>query len=45
MIDGRLQLVTDDPHGASGHVDLRLAVSEPEQWMAALRAAGCVAAA
>jgi len=40
-VDHRLQIVSDDPHGATGHVDLRLAVAEPEKWLAALRDAGC----
>jgi len=39
--DDRLQITSDDPHGATGHVDLRLAVSEPDTWVAALRDAGC----
>ena len=43
--DGRLQIVTDSPHGATGHVDLRLAVADPERWVARLRAAGCTASA
>ena len=45
VLDGRLQLVTDAPHGATGHIDLRLAVADPERWFAMLRAAGCTASA
>lgn len=44
-LDGRLQIVTDQPHGATGHLDLRLAVAEPERWVAMLRAAGGATAA
>jgi len=32
---------SDDPHGATGHVDLRFTVAEPDTWLAALRDAGC----
>jgi len=43
-LDGaRLRLVSDDPPGAKGHVDLRLAVPDAEAWVAALREAGCPA--
>lgn len=45
VLDGGLQIVTDEPHGATGHIDMRLAVGDPEPWAAALRAAGCRAAA
>jgi hypothetical protein len=41
-LDGeRLRLVTDDPPGASGHVDVRVAVADAEQWVTTLREAGC----
>lgn len=41
-LDGeRLHLVTDDPPGARGHVDLRLSVDDAEKWLATLRDAGC----
>ena len=45
VLEGRLQIVTDQPHGATGHLDLRLAVADPERWTATLRAAGCASAA
>ena len=41
VVDHRLQIVSDDPHGATGHVDLRLAVRDAERWAATLRDAGC----
>lgn len=41
-LDGaRLRLVSDDPPGATGHVDLRLAVHDAERWVTTLREAGC----
>lgn len=45
VLESRLQIVTDAPHGATGHVDLRLAVADPERWVAWLRAAGAATAA
>ncbi|MBV8759427.1 MAG: hypothetical protein JO257_19220 [Deltaproteobacteria bacterium] len=41
ILEGRLQLVSDNPHGATGHIDLRIAVDDPETWASVLRAAGC----
>lgn len=41
-LDGeRLHLVSDDPPGATGHVDLRISVSDAQQWLTTLREAGC----
>jgi hypothetical protein len=36
----RLQLVTDEPLQADGHVDLRVAVAAPDAWLAKLVDAG-----
>jgi len=38
---GRLRLVSDDPPGARGHVDLRISVPDAERWLTTLREAGC----
>ena len=41
-LDGeRLHLVSDDPPGATGHVDLRISVPDALQWVTTLREAGC----
>jgi hypothetical protein len=37
---GRLQLVTDQPIGASGHLDMTFVVEDPAAWVRALRDAG-----
>lgn len=44
-VNHRLQIVSDDPHGATGHVDMRLAVPDAERWVATLHEAGCRLAA
>lgn len=43
--DGRLAIVTDEPVGATGHLDVRAGVPDPDAWLDALRAAGCPPAA
>jgi type II secretory pathway pseudopilin PulG len=41
-LDGaRLRLVSDDPPGATGHVDLRVSVPDAPRWLTTLRDAGC----
>ena len=45
ILDRKLHLRSDDPPGATGSIDFRVALPDPEGWVAALRAAGTRAAA
>jgi hypothetical protein len=37
---GRLRLSSDDPPGATGHIEWKIPVADPAAWVSALRAAG-----
>jgi hypothetical protein len=45
ITDGKLHLVSDSPPGATGHVDYRIAVPDPDRWVSTLCAAGAQPAA
>jgi hypothetical protein len=40
IVDNKLRLRTDEPPGASGSIDYRIPVRDPETWVGALTAAG-----
>ena len=44
-LDGKLHLQASDPPGATGSVDYRITVRDPDAWVAALTAAGARRAA
>jgi hypothetical protein len=45
ILDGKLHLQSSDPPGATGSVDYRVKLADPEKWVAALTAAGAKPAA
>ena len=45
VVDGRLHLQATDPPGATGSIDYRIPVRDPDAWVTALRAAGARTAA
>ncbi|MBA3391673.1 MAG: hypothetical protein H0T89_03465 [Deltaproteobacteria bacterium] len=44
IFDGRLHLYSTDPPGATGSIDYRVPIKDPERWVAALTAAGALGA-
>lgn len=42
--DGRLILSSDNPVGATGHIEFRVSLDNPQEWADALRAAGALPA-
>jgi hypothetical protein len=45
ILDGKLHLQSDEPPGASGSIDYRIPLRDPETWVAALAGAGARRAA
>ncbi len=42
ILDGRLHLYAIDPPGATGSIDYRVRIKDPERWVASLTAAGAL---